>query len=174
MSDKKILALCASMLFLSACGGGSDSNTTTPGVPATTLTGVFIDSPVAGLQYQTNTISGTSNTAGEYDYLAGETVTFSIGDIVFGSAAAGPVLTPLSLVAGARGASDLQVSNIVRLLLTLDDDGDPDNGIVISSATAAATTGQSVDFTASDLSSDPGMSTLLPQLPERPEQLARV
>jgi hypothetical protein len=72
------------------------------------------------------------------------------------------------LVSGATDATDPVVTNIVRLLLTLDDDGDPSNGISISAATAAATVGQTVDFSAADFSADPGMATLLPLLPGTP------
>jgi hypothetical protein len=129
---------------------------------------VFVDSPVAGLHYETPTYSGTTNSAGEYNYLPGETVTFSVGGITFGSSLAGPVVSPLSLVSGATDPTDPVVTNIVRLLLTLDDDGDPNNGITISAATAAATVGQTVNFNAADLATDPGMATLLPLLPGTP------
>lgn len=170
----KSFALAASVIILSACSGGGDSGSTqtvTPPVTPTTptsLTGVFIDSLVAGIQYQTPTFSGTTNSAGEYDYLPGETVTFSVGGIVFGSSPAGPVVTPLSLVPGATDASDPVVNNIVRLLLTLDDDGNFDNGITITAATTAAAAGLTVDFTATDLSADAGVNTLLAALSGTP------
>ena len=147
--------LAVSMSLLSACGGGGGADTAgkTP-VAATSSTGVFEDSVVGGLSYETETLSGTTNSAGEYDYLPGETVTFSIGGIVFGSVEAGPLVTPLSLVAGAIDETDPVVTNIVRLLLTLDVDGDPDNGITISAATALAAEGQTIDFTAADFDAE--------------------
>ncbi len=169
MRFKKILALTALAFFLSSCGGGGGGSDS--GKPATTVTpstGIFDDAPVSGLRYQTPTRSGTTNAAGEYNYLPGETVTFSIGGITLGSTLAGPVVTPLSLVNGATDATDPVVTNIVRLLLTLDDDGDPLNGITISVATATATENQSVDFAAADLAADPGMAALLPLLPGTP------
>ena len=162
MYGKKLLTFCASALFLSACGGGGGSST--PPAGPTPATGVFVDSTVAGLHYETPTYSGTTNSAGEYDYLPGETVTFSIGGIVFGSSVAGPVVTPLSLVSGATDATDPEVNNIVRLLLTLDDDGNPDNGINIDAATTTAAAGLTVDFTAADLSVDAGVTALLPAI----------
>lgn len=160
MSSKKLLALCASVFLLSACGGGgsSDSGNVTPTTPST---GVFTDSPVEGLHYETPTRSGITNALGEYEYLPGEIATFSIGGIVLGSAAAGPVVTPLTLVSGATDATNPVVTNIVRLLLTLDNDGDPDNGIAIPAAIATAAANLTVDFTAADLSTDPGMDSLL-------------
>jgi len=150
---------------LGACGGGGADP---PAPPVTASTGVFVDSTVAGLHYETPTFSGTTNSAGEYDFLPGETVTFSIGGIVLGSAAAGPVVTPLTLVSGATDPTDPVVTNIVRFLLTLDDDGNPDNGISISATTTAAAAGLSVDFTIADLTTDAGVITLLATLPSTP------
>ena len=168
MRYKKWLTLSASVFLLSACGGGGGSGKPPTITPPTPSTGVFLDSVVAGLHYETPTHSGTTNNAGEYDYLPGETVTFSVGGIVFGSSLAGPVVSPLSLVSGATDATDPVVTNIVRLLLTLDDDGNPDNGISISSGATTAATGLTVDFNAADLALDPGMTSLLALLPGTP------
>lgn len=168
MYGTKTLTLCASVLLISACSGGGGSGSTA----VTPETGVFIDGPVAGLHYETATRSGTTNSAGEYDYMPGETVTFSIGGISLGTTTAGPVVTPLSLVPSAVDASDPEVTNIVRLLLTLDDDGDPDNGITITPETATAAAGLTVDFTATDLTTDTGVSTLLAAIPGTPVLVA--
>jgi hypothetical protein len=149
------------LLTLTACGGGGDSTTATATATETVSTGVFIDSAVEGLQYETATRSGTTNSLGEYDYLAGETVTFSIGGIVLGSTIAGPVATPLSLVPDATSATNPVVTNIVRLLLSLDSDGDPDNGITISSDVTTAANDLAVDFSVADLSADDGITSLL-------------
>ena len=153
------------LALLSACGGGSDDP---PIPPVTASTGVFVDGVVVGLHYETPTFSGTTNNAGEYDFLPGETATFSIGGIVLGSTTAGPIVTPLSLVSGATGPTDPVVINIVRFLLTLDDDGNPDNGITISAAITTAAAGLSVDFTIADLSTDTGVIALLAALPGPP------
>jgi hypothetical protein len=154
---KQIWLTAALLLTLTACGGGGDSTTAIE----TVSTGVFIDSAVEGLQYETATQSGTTNSLGEYDYLAGETVTFSIGGIVLGSTIAGPVVTPLSLVPDATSATNPVVTNIVRLLLSLDSDGDPDNGITISSEVTTAANNLAVDFSVADLSADDGITSLL-------------
>jgi hypothetical protein len=158
---KQIWLTAALLLTLTACGGGGDSTTATATATETVSTGVFIDSAVEGLQYETATRSGTTNSLGEYDYLAGETVTFSIGGIVLGSTIAGPVVTPLSLVPDATSATNPVVTNIVRLLLSLDSDGDPDNGITISSDVTTAANDLAVDFSVADLSADDGITRLL-------------
>lgn len=155
--------ICASVLFLASCGGGNGSGT--PTSPPATSTGVFLDSPVEGLHYQTATQSGTTNSLGEYDYIPGETVTFSVGGIILGSSIAAPVVTPLSLVPGAVDAADPIVNNIVRFLLSFDNDANPDNGISIPATIATASSGLSVDFTAADLSADTGIASLLTTFP---------
>lgn len=156
------LVLIPLLGLFGACGGGGGGSS---GNGQTTSTGVFLDSPVAGLTYRTATQSGVTNAAGEYRYLPGETVTFSIGGITLGQALAGPVVSPLTLVAGAVDASDPTVTNIVRLLLTLDDDADPSNGISISPQATVAAQNLSVDFTTNDLSTEAGVSNLLAALP---------
>ena len=74
--------------------------------------GVFVDSPVQGLTYQTGSQRGMTNASGTFSYLAGETITFSVGSIVLGSALAKPFMTPLDLVPGASGVTDQTVSNL--------------------------------------------------------------
>ena len=162
---KQIWLTAALLLSLTACGGSGGGDGTTATATETVSTGVFIDSAVEGLQYETATQSGTTNSLGEYDYLAGETVTFSIGGIVLGSTIAGPVVTPLSLVPDATSATNPVVTNIVRLLLSLDSDGDPDNGITISSDVTTAANDLAVDFSVADLSADDGITNLLNNLP---------
>ena len=63
------LAVSMASSFLIGC---SDTNTSVP----TVQTGAFIDSPVEGINFRTETQSGTTNAAGEFQYLAGESVTF--------------------------------------------------------------------------------------------------
>ena len=60
------------------------------------LSGVFVDSPVAGLSWETATRNGVTGRDGGFEYLPGETITFSIGELRFEAAAA----------ADRRGAAD--------------------------------------------------------------------
>ncbi len=73
-------------------------------------------------------------------------VTFSVGDIVIGEARGADVVTPLDLVSGATDENDTQVTNIIRFLQSLDDDGDLANGITIAEGVHNSLTGQSLDF----------------------------
>lgn len=136
-----VAGLCSGLM---ACGGdgSSSSNNDLP----TTQTGVFLDSPVVNIGYKTETLSGVTSSTGEYKYVAGETVTFFIGDLELPSVIAKGTVTPLDL-AVSNDTSDPQAVNILRLLQTLDEDGNADNGITITDTAKASAT--KVDFTLS-------------------------
>ena len=115
-----------SVIFIASCGGGGGGSDS-----PSTLAGVFIDSPVINIGYRTATQNGETNSRGEFNYLAGETVTFFIGDLEFPPVLAAEVVTPLDM-ADTDDVAHHIVINIIRLLQTLDKDGDPDNGINIT------------------------------------------
>lgn len=118
----------AAVATLTACGGGG--GTASPGA---TQVATFIDSPVAGLTFQSASRSGLTDRNGNFPYTPGETVTFSIGNMVLGSVTVtGNKVTPLQIVPGATGADDARVTRILRTLQTLDSDGDLNNGIQIT------------------------------------------
>lgn len=131
-----LIAVAIGSLSLAGCGGGSSSNTdsSTSSSNTDSSTGVFVDSAVQGVAYQTTTQSGTTNALGEYEYAAGETVTFSIGGVTLPPVAAKSVVTPFDMV-GTKDATNPKVINIGLLLQSLDSDKDPSNGITISAAT---------------------------------------
>ena len=93
------------------------------------MAGQFVDSPVGGLEYLRSN-KGTelylTNDNGEFQYQEGETVTFKIGQLTLGSAKGGATISPRDI------ASEAGSINVARVLQTLDDDGDPTNGITIS------------------------------------------
>ncbi len=133
-------------LTLAGCGGGAPASGSS--------TGVFVDSAVEGITYQTATQSGTTNAQGEYQYAAGEAVTFSIGGVTLPSVAAKGVVTPFDM-AGTKDVSNPKVLNIGLLLQSLDSDKDPSNGISISVATIEALKGLILsgdDFDTDDVS----------------------
>jgi para-nitrobenzyl esterase len=109
-------------------------------------TGIFVDSPVAGLNYSTPTTSGTTNVNGNFGFYGSETVTFSIGALALGSSPGKATVTPSDIVSGATGVTDQRVSNIGRLLQTLDEDGDLNNGIKINAQTAAIVSANASGF----------------------------
>ncbi len=145
-----VLAIAAS---LAACGGGGGSSKSNPpaggdggdtGGGNVTQTGVFLDSPVAGIGYRTETQEGVTNALGEYEYLEGETVTFFIGNLAFPPVKASGVITPADIAAG----NEVAQTNMLQVLQTLDDDGDPSNGIQIKPDAGTAFQGAALDVTA--------------------------
>ncbi len=109
------------------------------------LQGTFLDAAVEGITYQGLGASGTTTSSGTFFYSEGSRVTFSIGGIVLGTAAGNSIVTPID-VAGATDESDQRVINMLRLLQTLDDDGDTSNGIKITQTTRTAAASMTADF----------------------------
>jgi hypothetical protein len=128
-SRKLLIVFLAIPLIMAGCGGGGNSGGTT--VAPTLKTGVFLDSAVEGLNYRTATQSGVTEAGGIFRYGEGETITFLLGATVIGQTAAKERITPVDLVAGASDETNPQVTNICRLLQSLDRDGMPENGIQI-------------------------------------------
>lgn len=132
----------AILMSIVACGGSSSSSPETPATPsppaATILTGIFTDSPVSGLRYQTTTQSGLTTSAGEFNYIAGESVSFSLGGIQLGRTLGDATVSPFDMVnvdnfdeAAHQGVEDRLV-NMLIFLQSMDADKDPSNGIDLS------------------------------------------
>ncbi|MCJ8502451.1 carboxylesterase/lipase family protein [Desulfatitalea alkaliphila] len=154
-------------LTLALIIGCSSSNKDDPVGDGPTHSGIFIDSPVEGLTYETATRSGTTDAAGTFHYNGRQTVTFSVGGVVLGTAAGAEVVTPVDLVPG--GSTDHPaVINIARLLQTLDADGDNNNGIQITAqihdAVAAHARNLLFDQPAADFAADAAVTALLADL----------
>lgn len=115
---------------LAGCGTGTMDEPSDPPV----LSGVLVDSPVAGLGYATPSLSGFTDSDGGFEYREGEIVTFTAGAIVLGSAEGGPVLTPIDIGTGPWSSANMTAVNIARFLQLLDADGDPATGIAITAA----------------------------------------
>lgn len=136
------VALCSMLL----AGCSSDSSTTTDSnseAQNTTLTGVFVDSQVGGVSYRTESQSGTTNKNGEYSYLSGEAVIFSIGSLDFPEQNGQQIITPISM-SPSNSIEDNTAINIAVLLQSLDDDYIAENGINI--LPEAAMSASQLDF----------------------------
>ena len=154
-------------LVLAACSSGSDDDDPL-------LKGRFIDSAVEGLRYEADSHSGMTDSEGRFSYRAGDNVSFYVGDVFLGDAPATPVMTPISLVDGAVDHSHPKVQNIVRFLMSIDDDGDAGNGILITEETFDMLMELEIDFAAGDFDSRmnlilgdliEGTTTVSPTLP---------
>jgi hypothetical protein len=126
--------------------------TVDPPPTGTAVTGVFRSDTVMGLGYVSGAHSGLTDTSGAFTYEEGQGITFSIGAVSIGAVpTAKNLVTPVDLVTQGTATSN-HVLNVVRFLLMLDEDGNPNNGIQISAAvTAAAASWDPVSFDTADL-----------------------
>ena len=133
------------------------------------LTGVFTDSAVEGLTYTTAIQSAVTDAFGAFEYLAGESIVFSIGSFQLGeSVAAAAQMTPLDLIQGAvlpttpnelrllalpgrQTEADAvafnKLINILVFLQALDSDEYASNGISIVDGIGAIVVGVTIDIT---------------------------
>ena len=106
------------------------------------------------MRYDTPTRSGLTDAQGTFKYLAGESVAFSVGGIALGHAPGASQITPFTLAGltppttepalrreldrATRTTSHfVRATNIARLLLALDADNNPANGIDLRGRDAA-------------------------------------
>jgi hypothetical protein len=133
------------LLVLAACGSDGTTGAVTPPPPPpapTVFTGRIIDDPVQGLHYGTTTnpanypqdFSRVTGPNGEYTYGPGDFVVFKLGNLNIGNLSlATGIFTP-----SAASANQTQLQDILILLQSLDQDGNPYNGIQIPAAAADA------------------------------------
>ena len=99
--------------------------------------------------------NGNEQAGGTFTFYDGYTVEFSVGDIVLGSSVAevsssgaSLELSPIEIATSTDDTENSnEVTNIIRLLQTMDDDGDPTNGITVAEAVRTAAIGQAMDMT---------------------------
>lgn len=135
----RALLATAAMLTLAACGGSGGFSGEAPS-GAAVQTGQFLDAAVEGLGYDTPTQSGTTDAAGQFKYLEGETVTFRLYGQALSSSIGFSTLTP-----GDTGVEETDLDSIVnqlRFLQTVDVDNSPSNGIRLPAYAGAF----SIDF----------------------------
>ncbi|MEM7081642.1 MAG: Ig-like domain-containing protein [Pseudomonadota bacterium] len=145
----RLLTLLAASLVLVGCGQGSGPEPVA-GTPQPPQTGVLVDAPVSGVAWSASGgASGVTTTAGEFQYLPLETITFSIGDIMLGSVAGAPFVTVVELTNSVSPTQQAAVNQLV-FLQSIDEDGDLSNGIQVSATATANAGGVTLDFTADD------------------------
>ena len=152
-----------------AAGNAATTVTRSVEVVEPVLTGFFTDSAVEGLTYTTATQSGVTDAFGAFEYQAGESIVFSIGNFQLGeSVTAAAQMTPLDLIQGAvlpTTSDELRflllpgrqteadavafnkLMNILVFLQALDSDKDASNGITIVDGIAAIVDGVTIDIT---------------------------
>lgn len=119
MNRVKSFLTVVSLGLLAGCGGSDDAD---PNLQV----GRISATPVENMRYKTNSREGKTTADGRFEYLPGETVSFFVGHIPFGSATAQAEVTLLDL-AGTTDTGDRKVVNMSRFLQSLDD---PADGVV--------------------------------------------
>ncbi|MBQ0777684.1 alpha/beta fold hydrolase [Halopseudomonas laoshanensis] len=164
-----LLSLVAAMSAGCFSGSGSSSSSDES---SDVQQGIFVDSPVAGLRYETPSQEGETNETGRFQYREGEIVSFHLGELKLGEGKGESIMTPTSLVTDAADSSDPAVLNISRLLQTLDADGNLNNGIELTDAIVnqidqylTDNPGTSIDF-ADTAAFDSALASLLAALNE--------
>lgn len=147
---KKLFSLISAITIsgiLAACGGSDGDSTPLAN------TGYFLDSKVEGLDYIGDKgATGSTGVEGDFNYLPDETMTFNLGDLPLGSAGGQTVVTPQDLL-GTNLTPDEQlqvVENVVRLIIAVDENSNPDDGIVVSENLTAELT-DAIDLQTTDL-----------------------
>ena len=99
------------------------------------LTGVFAG-PTTGLRFSTSSLAGFTGENGEFSYRPGEAVTFFLGKIALGTVMGAQRLNLAQLATRVSGnpakLADPLLTNLARLLHTLDQDGLVENGVKIA------------------------------------------
>ena len=125
-------------LLFSGCSGGSSDGF---------QEGRFVDSPVEGLTYECGGLSGVTDEAGTFRYIEGEAISFSAGGIQLGEPVdPQEIMTPMDLFSSASSFTDPWVTNVLMFLQTLDEDGDAENGITITSKIREALADKTISF----------------------------
>ena len=142
------------LLTLTACSGSGneDSNAGIENNNDNDRSGQFLDAEVSGLAYRTESGLGTTDSEGRFLYKPGETITFTIANWALPSVPAASFITPFSIF---NSNAEVTVSgvNLARLLQSLDDDSNLDNGIQLPEMDTAALTSQLGELSGADFSS---------------------
>ena len=137
----KVLIFGFILTFIAGCGGGS-SSTTVSNDNITYDTAQFVDSPVAGLDYKTDSLSGVTDSNGEFKYNKNDKkVEFFVGTIKIGEFNLSKLNTDKKILPSElfgldrNNTTDDRVIKVIRFLQSLDNDSNISNGITIDDLT---------------------------------------
>ena len=158
--------ICTGLIACGGSGAGPSSSPTPAPAPSPNpsentggdtvvelQTGVLMDDAVSGVTYTTATQNGETNNLGEFQYADGEIVTFSIGDIVLGAVEGAAIVTPVQLT-GSLTPTDPAALNQLVFLQSIDENSNPDDGIVISEAARNLAVDVILNFTSTTFAAD--------------------
>ena len=144
----RLLTIIFPLIALAGCWGNGSGPSSTPDAKRQ-VEGELVNSPVSGAQWGSGGESGLT-VNGVFPYTEGDTVTFSVGDIILGvdgvTVDAARTLTPVELT-GSRTPVEQAATNMFVFLQTIDENSpNSADGILITAATRDAFLGQSLNF----------------------------
>lgn len=144
---------------LSACGsGGSSDNLASSSSAQSASSGNFVDFPISGLSYSTSTLSGVTSTSGGFSYRCTNTceaVTFRVGGIYLGTLTGTQAIALKDFSDGMReGILSETTVRKAQLVISLDADADPTNGIELPAALATSLATRTLDFSSATFDAD--------------------
>lgn len=160
-------------VLLAGCGGGGGGSSAPmekPNVQPLTLTAKFVDSPVSGITVRSGpdgTFVSTTDENGAFQYQTGGAVEFSIGQMKLGAVTDtttmtnSGLVTPLTLDGDTSSEASPRATNVLRILQSLDSDGNPENGITISAETAGAVTPVDFNLSVESFEMHPAVTAML-------------
>jgi hypothetical protein len=155
-------AIAALVLNMTGCsssdgdGGGAADEVVLSGGQQSAFDGqgFFRAGNVAGLAFVSGAQAGVTDAKGAFSCDADERISFSIGAVALGDTACGPVAHAAALTVSGS-LTDPAAINIMRFLMVLDQDENPDNGIAISDPVRViADNWAQIDFLAADFESE--------------------
>ena len=146
--------IAAAAALLCACSGGGGDSGSGGSQGAGVQKGFFRGGDVAGLDFVSGAQKGTTDAAGAYSCETGRQVTFSIGSVTLGQTDCASLAHAAALTDSGL-PTDPVALNIMRFLMLLDQDQDPENGILISKPLqSVAASWNQLDFSAADFESE--------------------
>ncbi len=123
-----ISLIVVSALSFIGCDSSSDNESETEiQVNKTEVqTGKFVDAPVQGLEYITDTQNGYTNEKGEFQYVAGEEIEFKLGNLSLGKVTSDTIVTPYTMANTTSALANNKSTNIALILQNLDNDRSDD------------------------------------------------
>ena len=92
---------------------------------------------IAGIAYSTSSgAAGITDKNGLYKYNHGDTVEFKLGNLILGKAKGAAIVTPIELAQG----NSARLQNTLVLLQSVDEDGNPENGISVPASAGSGVT----------------------------------
>jgi hypothetical protein len=146
MKRTAVVVCCFLAILMIGCGGSSSSS---KGITAASMKGIFADAPVAGLSYACGTQTGVTGADGSFNCPTGSNVTFTVGGITLCSGPVQSFMTPVScaqITDPSANTSSPSVVAVARFLQSISTTPASSGTLTITSAELETATHMSLNF----------------------------